>query len=73
MGAKAILKAVVPAGTHITAAQSLGRDAVTMLNETQTQITDSVNGLKVIVADMTAGNPSDPNIATLNTVITTLS
>ena len=28
MGAKAIIKAVVPAGTHITAAQSLGRDAV---------------------------------------------
>ena len=73
MGAKTTIKSIVPSGTHITAAQSLGRDAQTGITEAQTQLTDSVSSLKLIVADMTAGNPSDPNIATLNTVITTLS
>jgi hypothetical protein len=72
MGAKSSIKAIMPFAAQVTVAKSLGRDPVTMLNETPAQIIDAVNGLKVIVADMTAANPSDPNIATINSAITAL-
>lgn len=73
MGAKTTIAATVPAGTHNTAALALGRSPVMMHTQVQAQINDCVNMLKQVVKDMTAGNPSDPNIAAFNTVITNLS
>lgn len=73
MGAKTTIATTVPAGTHTTAAQTLGRSPVMMHAQAQAQINDCVNLLKQIVKDMTVGNPSDPNIAAFNTVITNLS
>jgi hypothetical protein len=73
MGAKTTIAAIVPAATHVTASQSLGRSPAILHAQAQVQITDCINLLKQVVADMTKGNPSDPNITTLNTVITSLS
>jgi hypothetical protein len=73
MGAKATIAAIVPATTHTAAAQSLGRNPIMLHAQVQVQITDCINLLKQVVKDMTVGNASDPNIATLNTVITNLS
>ena len=73
MGAKASIAAVVPATTHTSAAQTLGRNPALQITQAQTQITDAVNALKVIGSDMTKGNASDPNIATINAIITSLS
>jgi hypothetical protein len=73
MGAKATIAAIVPQTTHVTAAQSLGRSPSTLHAQAGVQLTDTINLLKQVVSDMTKGNPSDPNIATLNTVITNLS
>ena len=73
MGSKATIAALVPATTHISASQALGRNPTMLHQQAQTQLNDAINILKQVVADMTRGNPSDPNIATLNTVITNLS
>lgn len=73
MGAKASVAAIVPATTHTSAAQTLGRSPVMMNAQVQAQITDCINLLKQVVKDMTVGNVSDPNITALNTVITNLS
>jgi hypothetical protein len=73
MGAIATIKTTVPATTHVAAAQALGRNPTQMHLQAQTQIQDCVSLLKQIVKDMTIGNPSDPNIAAFNTVITNLS
>lgn len=73
MGAKATIAATVPAGTHVSAAQNLGRSPAMLHLQAQVQINDTINLLKQIVKDMTIGNPSDPNIAAFNTVITNLS
>ena len=73
MGAKATIAAIVPANTHVSASQALGRNPTMLHLQAQTQIQDAINVLKQVVKDMTAGNPSDANIATLNGVITALS
>lgn len=73
MGSKTTITTTVPAGTHTTASQSVGRNPVMLHAQVGAQITDTINLLKQIVKDMTAGNPSDPNIAAFNTVITNLS
>jgi len=73
MGAKTTIAAIVPANTHTVAAQSAGRSPVLMHQQVQVQLTDCINMLKAVVADMTRGNAADPNIATINTVITNLS
>jgi hypothetical protein len=72
MGAKATIAAIVPAATHTAAAQSLGRNPVMLHAQAQQQITDCINLIKQVVRDMQAGNPSDPNIASFNTVINIL-
>lgn len=73
MGAKATVVATVPATTQTSAAQNLGRSPVMLHAQAGVQINDTINLLKQIVKDMTAGNASDPNIAAFNTVITNLS
>jgi hypothetical protein len=73
MGAKATISATIPAATHTGAAQLLGRNAAMMHIQAQAHIEDCINLLKQVIKDMTLGNSSDPNIATLNTIITNLS
>lgn len=73
MGSKTSIAAVVPAATHVAAAQALGRSPAGMSVQAQTQINDCINLLKQIVKDMTSGNATDPNIVTFNAVIAALS
>jgi hypothetical protein len=73
MGVKSSIAAIVPTATHITASQLSGRNPTVLHAQAQQQIVDVINALKQVVADMTKGNPSDPNIATLTAQITALS
>ena len=73
MGTKTTVAATVPASTHIAAAELVGRNPTVMQLQLQAMVNDVITMAKQIVKDMTAGNASDPNIATYNTLITNLS
>lgn len=73
MGSKTTIVTTVPATTQTTASQSLGRSPAMLHAQAGVQINDTIQLLKQIVKDMTAGNPSDPNITSFNAVITALS
>jgi hypothetical protein len=73
VGAKATIKAVVVTAAHANAALTLGRNTALQIAQVQTQITDAINALNVLVADMTRVNAADPNITTVNAIITSLS
>jgi hypothetical protein len=69
---KTTMNGLTLSATHKTAAASLGRTAGDAVTEIARHIDDINAALKQMVADATAGNPSDSNIATLNSIITSL-
>lgn len=73
MGVKTTIAGIVPAATHVSASQALGRNPSQLHQQAQTQLVDTINLLNQVVKDMTKGNPSDPNIAIINTAISNLS
>lgn len=73
MGTKTSVLTTVPATTHVSAAQALGRDPTVINQLIVRQINDVLVTLKQAVKDMTVGNVSDANIAAYNTLITNLS
>ena len=70
MGIKTTLAGITLTQADINAASALGADAPSFLNAVQNKTTDLIANLKQMVSVLPAG---DANIATLNTIITTLS
>jgi hypothetical protein len=58
--------------THKSAALARGRDATAQVGVIARHIDDLVAALNQMIADAMAGNPSDSNIATLQSIVTSL-
>jgi hypothetical protein len=73
MGTRTSLAAIVVSSTHNAAAFQYGRNTAELIAQAQVQVLDIIATLRQAVKDATAGNASDSNIATINTLITNLS
>jgi hypothetical protein len=70
MGIRSNLIAASLAASHNSAAFAHGRSAPALVTQAEQQILDVIALLKEVVKDMQAG---DPNIATFNSLISSLS
>jgi hypothetical protein len=72
MGAKTSISAITPSVTHISTAEKLGRHPAMTHAQALRALDDAIYALQRAVADATIGNAGDGNIATLNSIISSL-
>jgi hypothetical protein len=73
MGARSVLRHLLPTKPHVEHARSKGNNADAMLRTLDNHLQDCVTIANHLIDDMRRANPSDPNIATLATLIASLS